>query len=54
MLLQHINPGSGNAGIISLTAGDYRYALSPLVGFMVVGLIASLLIRETLSDTSRR
>jgi MFS family permease len=54
MLLEHINPGSGNAGIVSLTAGDYRYALSPLVGFMLVGLIASFLIKETLSDISRR
>jgi hypothetical protein len=31
-----------------LTAADYRYAFSPLVGFMLVGLIASLLIKETL------
>jgi MFS family permease len=54
MLLEHINPGSGNAGIVSLTPGDYRYALSPLVGFMLVGLIASFLIKETLSDTLRR
>jgi sugar phosphate permease len=54
MLLEHINPGSGNAGIVSLTAGDYRYALSPLVGFMLVGLIASLLIKETLTDKARR
>jgi hypothetical protein len=54
MLLEHINPDSGNAGIVSLTPGDYRYALSPLVGFMLVGLIASLLIKETLTDKARR
>jgi MFS family permease len=52
MLLEHSNPGS--RGILAaLTVGDYRYALSPLVGFMLVGLIASLLIRETLTDTRR-
>jgi hypothetical protein len=35
-------------GILSLTAGDYRYALSPLVVFLAVALFASLLIKETL------
>jgi hypothetical protein len=55
MLLEHSNPASQRAaGLASLTAGDYRYALSPLVGFMVVGLIASLLFKETLTDTARR
>jgi sugar phosphate permease len=48
MLLEHVNPASKVAGLAVLTAGDYRYALSPLVGFMVVGLIASLLVKETL------
>jgi len=55
MLLEHSNSSSQRmAGLASLTAGDYRFALSPLVGFMLVGLIASLLIRETLTDTARR
>ena len=55
MLLDHSNPGSqGVAGLASLTAGDYRYALSPLVIFMLVGLIASLLVKETLTDKARR
>jgi hypothetical protein len=40
----------GAAGLASLTAGDYRYALSPLVGFVLVALIASLLIKETLKQ----
>jgi sugar phosphate permease len=54
MLLEHSNPsGQKIAGLASLTAGDYRYALFPLVGFMVLGLIASLLIKETLIDTAR-
>ena len=51
MLLEHSNPGSQRvAGLASLTAGDYRYALCPLVIFMLVGLIASLLFKETLTD----
>lgn len=55
MLLEHSNPASQRvAGLASLTAGDYRYALSPLVVFMLVGLIASLLFKETLADTPRR
>jgi len=55
MLLEHSNPSNQRAaGLASLTAADYRYALSPLVIFMVVGLIASLLIKETLSDSSRQ
>jgi MFS family permease len=45
MLLQHSQRGGG---LSALTAADYRYAFSPLVGFMIVGLIASLLIKETL------
>ncbi len=41
--------GAGQAGgLAALTAADYRYAFSPLVGFMVLGLVASLLIKETL------
>ncbi len=38
----------GVGGLASLTAADYRYAFSPLVGFMILGVIASLLIKETL------
>ena len=53
MLLEH-SSGGQSAGLASLTAGDYRYALSPLVGFMVVGLVASLLLKETLAVTARR
>ena len=52
MLLEHCSSGHGAAGLASLTAGDYRYALSPLAGFMGVGLIASLLLRETLGCAS--
>ncbi len=56
MLLEHSNPSSQrSAGLASLTAtGDYHYALSPLVGFMLVGLIASLLLRETLNKPERQ
>jgi MFS family permease len=52
LLLEHGN-GGANRDLASLTAGDYRYAFSPLLIFMVVGLIASLLIKETLTDTAR-
>jgi len=51
MLLEHSNPGGGLA---ALTPGDYRFALSPLVIFMLVGLIASVLLRETLNEPARR
>jgi MFS family permease len=55
MLLEQGKSGSQRvAGLASLTAGDYRYALSPLVGFMLVALIASLLVKETLSGPARR
>lgn len=55
MLLEHSNSSSQRAAsLASLTSGDYRYALSPLVAFMLVGLIASLLFKETLTDTARR
>jgi sugar phosphate permease len=50
MLLEQKSSGHGAAGLASLTAGDFRYALSPLVGFVLVALIASLLIRETLQS----
>jgi len=51
-LLEHCHPSSQrHAGLASLTAGDHRYALSPLVLFMVVGLIASLPARETSTAT---
>ncbi|SKA30631.1 Sugar phosphate permease [Enhydrobacter aerosaccus] len=45
MLLERSQAGGGLA---ALTAADYRVAFSPLVGFMAVGLVAALLIRETL------
>ncbi|MFI5019377.1 MAG: hypothetical protein ACHQHK_15640 [Dongiales bacterium] len=52
MLLQQSLAGQKAAdqagGLAALTAADYRYAFSPLVGFMVLGLVASLLIKETL------
>ena len=48
MLLESSLGGQKAGGLAALTAGDYRYAFSPLVGFMVLGLIASLLIKETL------
>ncbi len=55
MLLEHRSPHiQGVAVLASLTARDYRYALSPLVAFMLVGLIASLLVRETLTNTTRQ
>jgi hypothetical protein len=55
MLLEHSNPSSQRAeGLASLTAGDYRYALSLLVGLMLVALIASLLLKETLTTTARQ
>jgi sugar phosphate permease len=53
MLLEH-RKASPAAGLASLTAGDFQFALSPLVGFMLVGLIASLLLKETLGTTVRR
>jgi MFS family permease len=49
MLLERRSSSHGTAGLGSLTAGDFRFALSPLVGFLLVSLVASLLIRETLS-----
>lgn len=48
MLLEHRSSGRGGSGLASLTAGDYRHAFSLLVGFMLAGLIASLVIKETL------
>ena len=51
LLLEHTSPGGGLA---TLTPGDYRFALSPLVIFMLVGLIASVLLKETLNDPARR
>jgi len=48
MLLERKAASHGVVGLASLTAGDYRYAFSPLVGFVLVALIASILIKETL------
>jgi sugar phosphate permease len=49
MLLERSSSQHGAAGLASLTAGDYRFAFFPLVGFVLVALIASLLIRESLA-----
>ena len=46
MLLEHGHSDGNAARLVALTTGDYRFALSPLVGFMFVGLIASLLLNE--------
>jgi hypothetical protein len=54
MLLEHSNPASETGGLAVLTPGDYRFALSPLVVFMVVGLVASVVLRETLGGAERR
>jgi sugar phosphate permease len=54
MLLERANSGGPGAGLAALTAGDYRFAFSPLVGFMLVGLIASLLARDPLGNPPRR
>ena len=48
MLLERNSMRHGVAGLASLTAGDYRFALSPLVGFLLVALVASLMIKETM------
>ena len=49
MLLERASRGRGVAGIAALTAGDYRYAFFPLVLFLGVALLASLVLRETLA-----
>jgi sugar phosphate permease len=54
MLLERVNSGGPGAGLAAITVGDYRFAFSPLVGFMLVGLIASLLARDPLGDPPRR
>ena len=48
VLLEHHNAASKVGGLAVLTPGDYRYALSLLVAFMAVGLVASLIGKETL------
>ncbi len=48
MLLERRNSGGPHAGLASLTAADFRFAFCPLVIFMLVGLVASLLMKETL------
>jgi MFS family permease len=52
-LLERGHSGAPGAGLAALTAADYRFAFSPLVVFMLVGLIASLVAREPLSNPSR-
>jgi hypothetical protein len=50
MLLERRNSGGPGAGLAALTAGDFRFAFLPLVFFMVVGLLAAILVKETLAD----
>jgi sugar phosphate permease len=55
MLLERRHSAASAGGLVALTAGDYRFALSPLVGLMLVGLIAALLLKEpstTQSETA--
>ncbi len=52
MLLQQSLGGQKAGGLAALSAADYRYAFSPLVGFLALALIASLLIKETLSPAA--
>jgi len=40
------------SGLAALTPADYRFAMSPLVIFMAIGLIAALLIRETMEPAA--
>jgi sugar phosphate permease len=47
MLLERRRSNSNVTGLAGVTVGDYRFALSPLVGFMLMGLIASLLLKES-------
>jgi MFS family permease len=54
MLLERASSSRGAAGLASLTARDFRFALSPLVAFVFVALIASFLIRETLDRAPAR
>ena len=53
MLLERRNSGGPGAGLASLTAADFRFAFCPLLVFMFVGLIASLLVKETLNGPRR-
>ena len=48
-LLESRKPAGPDTGLAALTAGDYRFAFCPLVIFLVVGLVASLLMKETLT-----
>jgi sugar phosphate permease len=48
LLLEHGHGAGAAAGLAGLTAADYRFGLSPLVLFMLVGLIASMVFKETL------
>ena len=48
MLLELKSSRHAVAGLASLTAEDFRFAFSPLVAFVLVALIASFLVKETL------
>ena len=50
MLLERRNSGGPGAGLAALTAKDFRFAFLPLVFFMLVGLIAAIMVKETLAD----
>jgi len=52
LLLERSHSHGNVTGLATLTAGDYRFALSPLVGFMFVGLIASLLLKESSTENT--
>ena len=47
LLLERSHSHGNATGLAALTAGDYRFALSPLAGFMFVGFIASLMLKES-------
>ncbi len=47
LLLDLRSSGRGAAGIESLTAGDFRFALSSVVAALLLSLIAALLIKES-------
>lgn len=46
MLLERVS--EGRPGLESLAVGDYRHAFTPLILFMLLGLAASLILREPL------
>jgi sugar phosphate permease len=51
-LLEHAS--GGNPGLASLSAADYRHAFAPLILFMLLGLAASLILKEPLDSPDSR